>query len=244
MSVQYLHMEKVGGVAASLQDHYDGATRAATAEARGGLAPVVDLLAGALPPPWAQRPQGAAAVSAALTIFRTAPRGRGAPVQKPVLDFIVAGPPHYEGVDGTPGWPVAHVQAWARDVLAWVAAAAPASTAMAWLHQDEIAPHIHLCLVATDGASPRPRYGWPAVQQGFAGGVDCGRNWRGYYRQLLDHFHATVGDKYGLARDRGLGRLPRLARIDRQDGERKRAFAGGYSRTYLARAPPRSTALC
>ena len=44
MSVQYLHMEKVGGVAASLQDHYDGATRAATAEARGGLAPVVDLL--------------------------------------------------------------------------------------------------------------------------------------------------------------------------------------------------------
>ena len=231
---QVLHMERAHTIAEGLRAHYRGDTRFATSEARAGLAPVQ----AARPQryaSWAGRAHGPEAGQALIDRVLAEPGRRG---RKPVnvrLDFLLGGPPPFEALDGTPGWDMARVYAWARDTLTWLSQALPDAVAEhAVLHLDERSPHLHVTVVAYNADTDR--LGWNQVRRGLAGRPV--RHDGLALRLMHDRYHEAVGARYGLARDRGAAKVARDATIDRNQGELLRAAAGGYSDGYLAQARP------
>ena len=94
------------------------------------------------------------------------------------------------------------------------------------LHQDEIAPHLHLVLVAAD---EKGRLGWNRIQQGFGTGKERGPE---LMSAMQTSFHNEVGKKFDLGRGE-VGSTAKRQPIDRGKGlvarveeERKRADDG------------------
>lgn len=120
------------------------------------------------------------------------------------VDMFFGGPPGYE-TEGQ--WPEDRERAWAADVVAWVEATFPRSViALASLHRDESAPHVHvlMCPIADDGT-----YGWTAVsEQARKRVAPESRRRRGQdYSLLQDAAHEALGVPYGLSRgEKGSGR--------------------------------------
>ena len=125
-------------------------------------------------------------------LHQARPTGRGRR-PKEAIEFVLAGPPAY----ATPeAWDVETERAWAAASVAWAKGilGERSAIAVAALHRDETAPHVHVLAVpvSSDG-----RLGWCKVRDEAASRLPGRGN---KYRQLQDSYHASVGVAYGLAR--------------------------------------------
>ena len=121
----------------------------------------------------------------------TAKPRRGRPA-KHAVDMVFAGPPRYADESR---WDGERIKAWAEDTIRWVERAFPTATiAIAALHQDEAAPHVHLTLVPEiDG-----RLSWRECVQRAVGARD--------YQKAQDAYHHAVAERHGLDRGERLDR--------------------------------------
>ena len=156
---------------------------------------------------------GAAAYAASLA--RTGKRGKPA---KPAREFLFAGLPPF----GDPHeWPRELADAYFKACLAWVMACAGRHSriALAVIHRDETAPHLHVLLVPVGERGGEPRLGWTSVRSAFCPGA--GRESERLHR-MQDHFHAEVASKHGLTRGQP-GSQAEHTPIDRAKAAERRA---------------------
>ena len=112
---------------------------------------------------------------------------------------MLGGPPPY----GEGEWPAERVQQWVERSMEWIHdVAGPESTiAVAALHQDETAPHLHIVFVPVSAARG---LGWTARQAEFLRerGYPKGalKQYGGVYQLLHSDYAKRVGVEFGLAR--------------------------------------------
>ena len=125
-------------------------------------------------------------------------------------------------------WDQSRIRAWATTCIKWALDKGGKGVRVAHcaLHQDEIAPHLHLVLVAAD---EKGRLGWNRIQQGFGTGKERGPE---LMSAMQTSFHNEVGKKFDLGRGE-VGSTAKRQPIDRGKGlvarveeERKRADDG------------------
>ena len=231
---QFFRARPVAAVSEKLRNHYIGETRPSTAEAREGLAPVVDLLAdpSRLPPHWQGRAHGPAAAQAEIDRVQSI-RRRGRRTTNVRVDMVIAGPPPY---DSPAAWSQAKVLSWKDTIQDWLAKGTPHAVVETFvLHQDERSPHLHVTIVPLDTSGEY--ISWARVRPGLAGqAYDRKKHHVTLMKETLDYLYANISKQYGLKQDRGNDRVPRESAIDRNQGELLRAAEGGYSAAYLAEA--------
>ena len=167
-------------------------------------------------------PEGALARAAARlpVVKREARRHRG-PRAKPVVEFVVAGPPAFDHPDC---WSPERVMDWARRSFQWVSERAGSGSvvAVAALHADESRPHCHFLVLAA-GTDNRP--GWPRIRPRFlpdaVRGQKLGRREMG---AVIDRYCADLGvprvgrgggPKKSLPPDRAMAVVARVRELER-----------------------------
>ena len=227
---QFLHRTKRATLEGALVGHITGQTRPKTALERPGLEPIVRLgNDGQVITAEAEKARHTEALSYLRTL-RASPKKRGRPAA-PVCDFLVAGLPTFgdreawrQWIPDAPNMPREELHrcqgevagVFFGDVTRWIArCAGPHSRiAIADIHQDEVAPHLQLMLVAADGTG---RAGWNRIGRGFVGENAPPLNSRQFLGAVQDKFYADIGQPFGLERgdtDGARGRSP----IDREMG--------------------------
>lgn len=208
---QVVRMAKRSGVGGNLGKHIDGASRPPEAEPRQGLEPVVRLEG--------DRDLAQQAIDEGRQL-----RVRGRK-PAPAVEFVIAGPPPYEGPPGSPPpWSPEKTRQWADDSVAWVKRHAGPDSVVAHsgLHQDERSPHVHVMIVPRDDQG---RLGWNRIRAGF--GITGKERGPQLMSAMQDSYQREVGAKYGLGRgERGSQR--KHQQIDRRAGFLERALAGGF----------------
>ena len=190
-AIQVLRIETRKELTTALIRHADGRSRPSTARSSGGG---VELLGGDLE-------------AARRVLHQARPTGRGRR-PKEAIEFVIGGPPAYH----EPGaWTAETERAWAAASVAWAKGilGERSAIAVAALHRDETAPHVHVLAVpvSSDG-----RLGWCRVRDEAAALLPRrGRK----YRAFQDDYQASVGVAYGLARGK-VGSQATHAQIDRQ----------------------------
>ena len=187
-------------LASGLAAHLDGTTRPATAidaercRSQRGREPIEALL-----------PDASAEVRALLQKHRENRRRGGQPNE--LIELLLAGPPPWEherdedgNLAGEPPWPPEKVDEWRDASLAWGEKIfGPESRLLgAWLHADEMSPHIHLAGVPIHEG----RISWKALKLRFARDF-LGRekvHHRSIYSAMRNSYHTEVGQRFGLAR--------------------------------------------
>ena len=236
--IQVVNLQKVEGAGGNLGKHIDGERRPKTAVPRLGIPAVTHLDEEGKELTDGVKAAKKRATNAGTYIedcrnrkyevtrngkkVREGVRGRKA---DPCSAFLFAGPPPY-GDAGA--WDQSRIRAWATTCIKWALDKGGKGVRVAHcaLHQDEIAPHLHLVLVAAD---EKGRLGWNRIQQGFGTGKERGPE---LMSAMQTSFHNEVGKKFDLGRGE-VGSTAKRQPIDRGKGlvarveeERKRADDG------------------